>query len=295
MTLEEQVDAKKLAHAPPVYLECDQAILRLGNPDKEDLNPITSGEQAGAKKLAHAPPVYLQSDQAASQLSNHDNHDLNIMTLEEQVDAKKLAHAPPVYFEPDQATPGAFRLSDPNNDDHHPMVSGEDDHVQNLSDMPPEPQESDRANPGAFRIGGQDNEDGNTVASGEEVRSHGVTTHTLQVSARLVEDDPEVDIVVAVVAKDERGNKKHLIISQLEFCDFRCCCNCSWSDSFSQIIPIRNNAIYNAGSNSGSNLFATRLRYFVDSIAHCLDILFQCFVSSKSGFGLDFDRSLFFL
>jgi hypothetical protein len=199
------VDAKKLTHGPPAYLESDRAASQLGNHGNHDLNPMTSEKKAGAKKLAHAPPVYLQSDQAASQLSNHDNHDLNPMTPEEKVDAKKLADAPPIFFEPDQATPGAFRLGDPDNGDHHPMTSREDAHVQNLSDMPPEPPESNRAKPGAFRVGGQDNDDG------EEVRSHGVVTQTLHVSALLVEDDPEVDIVVAVLATDERGNKRCLI------------------------------------------------------------------------------------
>ena len=74
--------------------------------------------------------------------------------------------------------------------------------------MPPDPPESDRA--GAFRMGGQDNDDENTIPS-EEVRSHGVTMDASQVSARLVEEDSEVDTVVAVLAKDKRGIKKRLI------------------------------------------------------------------------------------
>ena len=49
-------------------------------------------------------------------------------------------------------------------------------------------------------MGGQDNDDGNTMTSGEEVSSHGATTDT------TVEEDSEVDIVVAVAAEDERGN-----------------------------------------------------------------------------------------
>ena len=45
------VDAKKLTHAPPAYLESGQSTFRLGNPDKEDLNLMPSGEQADAKKF----------------------------------------------------------------------------------------------------------------------------------------------------------------------------------------------------------------------------------------------------
>ena len=127
---------------------------------------IDTNHDIDAKKLAHAPAVYVESDQAASRLGNPGNHDWNAMTPEEKADAKKLAHAPPFYVEPDQA------------------------------------------NPGAFRVGGQDNDDGHTITSEGEVRSHGVTAHTFQVSARLVEEDPELDIVVAVLAKD---NKKRLI------------------------------------------------------------------------------------
>ena len=48
---------------------------------------------------------------------------------------------------------------------------------------------------------------------GEEVSSHGATTDAFQVvSARLVEEDPEETIAVAVVAKDERGNNKKRLI-----------------------------------------------------------------------------------
>ena len=68
--------------------------------------------------------------------------------------------------------------------------------------------ESDRANSGTFRVGGQDNDGGHTITSEGEARSDVVITHTFQVSTRLVEEDPEVDIVVALLAKD---NKKRLI------------------------------------------------------------------------------------
>jgi len=64
MTSGEKADAMKLAHAPPVYLESDQANPRLGNPDNYDFHSMTSDEKADANKLAHAPPVYLESDQA---------------------------------------------------------------------------------------------------------------------------------------------------------------------------------------------------------------------------------------
>jgi hypothetical protein len=99
-------NAKKIAHAPPVYLESHQATLQLGSPGKDDLNAMTPEEKADAKKLAHAPPVYLESttNQATFRLGNPGNHDLNPMTPEEKADAKKLAHAPPVSLESDQAT-----------------------------------------------------------------------------------------------------------------------------------------------------------------------------------------------
>jgi len=50
----------------------------------------------------------------------------------------------------------------------------------------------------------------------------------------------------------------------------------------------------NAGPNAGSNPFAARLHYSIDPITHCLDILFQFFISSEPGIGLDLDRSVFF-
>ena len=222
-------DAKKLAHAPPVYLESDQATSQLGNPGNHDLNAMTPEEKADAKTLAHAPPVYLESAQATSQLGNPGNHDLNAMTPEEKANAKTLAHAPPVYLESDQAKLGAFRLGDPDNGDVHLMASREDEHEQNLfHTIPPEPPESDRAKPGAFRVGSQDNDDGNTITHRKDASPDIFKV----VSARLVEDDPEetiavavvhnkryiyieedpeVDIVVAVLTKDERGNKKRLI------------------------------------------------------------------------------------
>ena len=49
MTSGEKADAKKLAHAPTVYLDSEQATLRLTN-------------SVDAKELAHAPPVYLESN-----------------------------------------------------------------------------------------------------------------------------------------------------------------------------------------------------------------------------------------
>ena len=99
---------------------------RIPAPATDNLNTI---HDVDAKKLAHAPPVYLESDQAASRLPNPGNHDWNPMTPEEKADAKKLAHAPSIYFEPDQAKPGALRLGDPDNDDHLPVTSREDEHV----------------------------------------------------------------------------------------------------------------------------------------------------------------------
>jgi hypothetical protein len=56
-------------------------------------------------------------------------------------------------------------------------------------------------------VGGQDNDNGHTITSEGEVRSNVVTTHTFQVSTRLIEEDPELDILVAVLAKD---NKKRI-------------------------------------------------------------------------------------
>ena len=159
-------------------------------------------------------PVYLESDEATLRLGSPGNNALYAMTSEEKADAKKLAHAPPVYLESDQAT---FQLGSPGNDDLNPMTyflamtSREDEHVQNHSHMPPDSPDPYRANPGAFRIGGQDNDDGNTITSEEEARSDGVTSHIIfQVSARLVEDDPEdnrrepipeISIAVAVAHK----------------------------------------------------------------------------------------------
>ena len=113
--------------------------------------------------------------------------------------AKKIAHVPPVCLESHQA---ALQLDSPGNDDLNPMAYGEDEDVQNLSHMPPEPPGScDRANPGAFRVGGEDDDDGNAVTYGEAVWSHGVTTDAFHVNARLVEEDPEEMIAVAVVPK----------------------------------------------------------------------------------------------
>ena len=52
------VDAKKLAHAPPVHLECDQAILRLGNAGNDGVHRIMNSEdKADAKMRTYAPPV----------------------------------------------------------------------------------------------------------------------------------------------------------------------------------------------------------------------------------------------
>jgi Leucine-rich repeat (LRR) protein len=234
------VDAKKLiAHAPSVYLKCDKSALRLGNPGNEDLNPMTSGKQDDAKKFFHAPqtkkalpiddcksatngsdetmlqekeriaghsstkkalPIDSYNSTGGGDDGNPGNHHLNTMTPEEKAYAKKLdQHTPPVYLESNQAKSGALRLGDPDNGDDHPMASRKEEHIQNLFHiMPPEPpEESDRKSPGAFRADGQDNDDG---TDGFKV-----------VSARLVNEDPEVDIVVAVVAKDESGNKKRLI------------------------------------------------------------------------------------
>ena len=84
MTPEEKADAKKLAHAPPFYVEPDQAASRFGNPGNHDLDAMTPEEKADAKKLAHAPPIYVEPDQAASRLSNPGNHDLDAMTPEEK-------------------------------------------------------------------------------------------------------------------------------------------------------------------------------------------------------------------
>ena len=64
------IDAKKVAHAPPVYVESDQATFQFGSPANDDLNHMTSEEKADAKKLAHAPPVYVEPDQATSRLGN---------------------------------------------------------------------------------------------------------------------------------------------------------------------------------------------------------------------------------
>jgi hypothetical protein len=164
----------------------------------KDLAPQISSKSEDSSHQARIP---------APVISNIDtNHDAN---------ANELARAPPVS---DQAT---LRLGCPGNHDLNPMTSGEDEDVQNLSHMPPEPPESDRANPGAFRMGGQDDDDGNTITFGEEVRSHGSTTHTFQVSARLVEEDPEdyrrqpvpgVEFAVAAVAEGGGNNKCRIYI-----------------------------------------------------------------------------------
>ena len=197
-------NANELARAPPVS---DQATLRLGWPGNHDFHSMTSEEKADAKKLAHAPPVYLESDQEANfRLGSQGNADLNPMTSEEKADAKKLAHAPPVHLESDQAT---LRSSTPGNAELNPVTHGED--APNTAQLLPEPRASERANPGAFRIGGQDNDDGNTVTYGEEGRSHSTTTDVFQITACLVEEDPEEKIVVAVVAENEGGSKKLLI------------------------------------------------------------------------------------
>ena len=96
------------------------------------------------------------------------------------------------------------------------------------------------------------------------------------------------------------------------------CYNHSWSDSYYQIIPIRTNPISNLGFNTGSNIgsnigsnntcsnigsngnkcsdgntFAKRLYDFSDSIAKCIDNLFQFHLSSKPGIGLDLVRYVF--
>ena len=128
------------------------------------------------------------------------------------VGAKKFAHAPPIHLESDQATP---RLADPHDDNLNPMTYGGKD-VHNMwrrrcTEYAPKPQESERAKPGALRMGGQNNDDGNTVTFGEAVRSHCTTIDAFRVSARLVEEDLEERIGVAVLAKDEGGNKKLLM------------------------------------------------------------------------------------
>ena len=115
--------AKKLVPFPPVHSESDQATLRLGNLDSDNLNPMTSGEKADAKKLAHAPPIHLESDQATLRLGNPDNDNLNPITSVEKTYAKKLAHAPPVDLESDQANPGVFRIGGQDNDDAAPPVN----------------------------------------------------------------------------------------------------------------------------------------------------------------------------
>ena len=212
----QDVDAKKLAHAPPVHLESDhQATPRVGNPGDDDLNAMTSEEKAAAKKLAHAPPVHVEPDlQATPRVGNPGIDDLNAMTSEEREDAKKLAHAPPVHVEPDQAI---LRLGNSDNDDLNPMIHGND--APYTSQLPPEPRDSDRANSEAVRMGGQDNDDGNTVTYGEEARSHGTTTDVFQVDARLVEDALQVN-AVAVVAGCGGGNKKlrtYIVIGFLRF------------------------------------------------------------------------------
>ena len=60
------VDAKKLAHAPPENLECDQETLRrLGNPGNEDIrHNMNSGEDGHVQNMLHVPPEPRESDRA---------------------------------------------------------------------------------------------------------------------------------------------------------------------------------------------------------------------------------------
>ena len=218
------IDAKKVAHAPPVCLECDHSTLRLGNLGNEDLNPMTSGKQADTKKFFHAPQTKkaLPIDDRKSPTNGSDElpiddckipngRDETILQQKKRIAGRSRAKK--IFPADSYNSTGGAGDGNPANDDLNTMTPEEKADAKKLAHTPPIYLESDQANPGAFRVGGQDNNDGNTITYGEEVSSHGATTDAFQVvSARLVEEDPEETIAVAVVAKDERGNNKKRLI-----------------------------------------------------------------------------------
>ena len=119
-------NANELARAPPVS---DQATLRLGCPGNHDLNPMTPEEKADAKKLAHAPPIYIESDQAnpgALRLSDPDNDDGHPMTSGQNEHVQNLSHMPPEPPDSDRVNPEESRIGGQDNDDGNTITSEEE-------------------------------------------------------------------------------------------------------------------------------------------------------------------------
>ena len=124
--------------------------------------------------------------------------------------------------------------------------------------------------------------------------------------ARLVEEDPEVNIGVAVVAEDEAGRRKRLVyissgISVILAIVLGVTLTTGSSQSgttpspTSTPTPAPANTSSNNSSNHSSNHRSSKRFYdCIDSIVQCSDNLFQFCFSSKQGIGLDLVRYVFF-